>query len=77
MIYYGIEPFGVEMALLGSAITSSVVANVNRNPKKNPTPYKPKDFMPTFKKKKPQTTEEMLGVAKLWTMVSGGEDNRE
>jgi hypothetical protein len=39
-----LEPFGFKAELYGNAVTSSVIANVNR--KKNSTPFKPEDFMP-------------------------------
>ena len=43
---WSIDPWGEERADLRSAITSYVLAEVNRNPKKKSSPFKPKDFMP-------------------------------
>jgi len=34
-----------------AAIIASIIANVNRDPKKKPTPYKPQDFMPSRRNK--------------------------
>jgi len=39
------EPIGPDREDLRMAIVASVVANVNRNPKKRPKPYVPADFM--------------------------------
>jgi len=71
--FAGLEPFGYEMDLLGHAITSSTIANVNRQ--KGKKAYKPEDFMPKFTKKK-QTTEEMIQFAEMFTIGLGGEDKR-
>lgn len=46
MRYYQEEPFGEERADLRSGIVASVIANVNRDDKKKPKPFKPSDFMP-------------------------------
>lgn len=41
------EPFGEDRADLRSGIVASVIANVNRDPKKG-RPYRPDDFMPKY-----------------------------
>lgn len=46
MAFYGLEPFGYESGLQGHAMTSSVIAEVNRNPKKRKKPFTAEDFMP-------------------------------
>ena len=46
MAYASIEPFGEERADLRAGIIASVIANVNRDPKKRATPFTPQDFMP-------------------------------
>jgi len=65
--YYNIEPFGEWRADLRQAITSMVIANVNRG--KNQKAFKPEDFMPFEKpkKRKPQTEEEMMAMLNLLT----------
>jgi hypothetical protein len=45
--YAQIEPFGEERADLRSGIVASVIANVNRDPKKGKA-FNPQDFMPKF-----------------------------
>jgi len=46
MAYYELEPFGYYADFQKHAMVASVIAEVNRNPKKKPTPYEAKDFMP-------------------------------
>ena len=69
--FTGLEPFGVNIDLLGHAITASTVANVYRNPKKTKG-YKPKDFMPMFEKVK-QTEPEMIQRAQMLAAAGLGE----
>jgi len=71
MIFYGMEPFGNEAPYIGHAITASTIANANR--KKGTKPIKPEDMMPKFERPKTQTTDDMIGVAKMVTAaLSGG-----
>jgi hypothetical protein len=44
------DPWGEERADLRNAVTTYVVAEVNRNRKVKATPYKPLDFMPYAQK---------------------------
>ena len=48
LAYAQVEPFPSEKAELGSAMISSVVANVNRDSKRKPEPFTLKDFMLDF-----------------------------
>jgi hypothetical protein len=73
-IYYQLEPFGSQIDLLGNAITSATVANVNR--RKGSRAFKPADFMPEFDKKA-QTVEEQMQFAVMLTAAMGGQDLRE
>ena len=43
------HPFPEDCLMLSAAIQSSVIANSNRNPRKQPRPYSASDFMPRFK----------------------------
>ena len=43
--FAALEPFGEEVASWRSGVIASVLANVNRDPKKRPQPYQPSDFM--------------------------------
>ena len=74
MIFYGLEPFGTEVDLLGHAINAATTANVNR--KKGKKAYTAEDFMPEFGKKKDQSVDEMINLAAVFTVASGGEDKR-
>lgn len=47
MYYAEVEPFGEERGDLQAGIVASVIANVNRDPKKG-KPFSPGDFMPRF-----------------------------
>ena len=46
--YANLEPFGEERSDLRSGIVASVIANSNRDPKRQSRPFKPSDFMPQF-----------------------------
>jgi hypothetical protein len=46
-----IDPWGEERADLRNAITSYVIAEANRNPKKRAAAFSPRDFMPYAKHK--------------------------
>jgi|SRR5688500_10845477 len=48
MAYYRLEPFGELRSDLRNGITASVIANVNRDKKRKPKPFKAEDFMPDF-----------------------------
>lgn len=52
--FYQIEPFGPEADSWRSAMLASILANVNRDPKKKREPYTIDDFMPGV----PMTIEE-------------------
>lgn len=67
--FYRLEPWGTEIDDLRAGIVSSVVANVNRDPKKQRRPFKPQDFMPKWggaTEKREQSPEEMLRVLQQW-----------
>ena len=44
--YAHVSPWGEQRADLRSAIVASVIANVNRDSRRRPAPFKPADFMP-------------------------------
>jgi hypothetical protein len=74
MAFFSIEPFGMEVDMLGHAITASTIANVNR--RKGRKPYDVEDFMPKFEKQN-QTPEQMIQLAEMFTGSMGGLDLRE
>lgn len=81
MAYAQIEPFGDERADMRMAILASLIANVNRDPKKKSTPYEVSDFMPKFEASEPISKEEALAAidAAMTSLVlaTGGKDFRE
>jgi len=74
MAFSNLEPFGTDAENIGHAITASTIANVNRG--KNQKAYKVEDFMP-HRRKKNQTTDEMLQIAAMTTAANSGVDLRE
>ena len=62
MAFYTIEPFGTGVPYLGEAIIAKTMADIHAR-KKGQRAYKTEDFMPKFKKEKPQTTDAMIGLA--------------
>jgi len=50
-----------------------ILANINRDPKKKPTPYKVQDFMPKYKSVKKQTPEQQFELVKVLNAAFGGE----
>jgi len=62
MAFDSIEPFGDIRADYRQAITSAIIANVNRP--KGKAPYKLKDFLPVRPPAEPQTLEEMKLILK-------------
>lgn len=73
MAFYEIEPFGTEKDFLGHAITSSVIANVNR--KKGSKAVTPQEFMPKFERES-DSIEGAIGFVSSLTAMLGGEDKR-
>lgn len=80
MAYYRLEPFGELRHDLQSAIIASVIANVNRNPKKHAKPFKVDEFMPDFgtpEEEEPMTPEQALEhVKRLHQMFGALEGSR-
>ncbi len=75
---YGMEPFGDARADLRSGIVASVIANVNRDPKKRRRPYKPEDFVPRFESERRQTSwREQLQFVEMLNTALGGRDLRK
>jgi hypothetical protein len=63
--YAQLEPFGEERADWRMGILASVIANANRDDKKHPNPFEPKDFMPDFaaEPEKPMTDKQLATIA--------------
>ena len=67
LMYWTVSPWGMERHDLGHAMTSSIVANVNR--KKGRRAFVPNDFMPYVKRakierEKPRTQLDVLKKAR-------------
>jgi len=56
-----------------TALICAVLANINRDPKRNPTPFTVDDFMPT-KQEKEQTPEQMADMARMINTLYGGKE---
>ena len=75
MAFGQLEPFGAEIEFIGHAITATTIANVNRE--KGKKAYDVSDFMPEFGTKEPQSVEEAIQFAVMYTAAMGGKDLRE
>lgn len=72
MAYAGLEPFGEVRADLRSGIVASVIANVNRDPKRRPRAFEPGDFMPKFEDEKPtKTARQIYQEFRDWAILAG------
>ena len=61
-----IDPWGEERADARNAITSYVVAETNRDPKRRSQPFSPRDFMPMGSKKAENVSSKIRkSMAKL------------
>jgi hypothetical protein len=58
--YHRQNPFGEARADLRTGILASLIANVNRDPKRKPQPYKAEDFIPKFGYKSPHGKREPM-----------------
>lgn len=74
MYFESIEPFGKETQYYGPAMTTAMLANINR--KKGTKPIKADEFVPKFEPPAPQPTSQMLSFAQNLTTALGGKDLR-
>lgn len=61
MEFCQIEPFGAPYEDLRAGVVASVVANVNRDPKKRPEPFGPLDLLP-WARPKIETESEVIDL---------------
>jgi hypothetical protein len=73
MAFAQLEPFHTETQYLGPAITTAMIANVNR--KKGSKASKVEDFIPDFSRPK-QSTEAMINIARMYTALNQSEDEK-
>jgi len=68
-----LEEAKLERSDYQAALICCVLANINRDKKKKPTPYKVDDFMPkVVEEKKKQTPEEQFTIVKMLNAAFGG-----
>lgn len=67
MAFFQLEPWGTEVEDIRSAIIATVIANANRDPKKQRA-FKIEDFMPKWGRSggETQTVEEQMRVLENW-----------
>lgn len=61
--FSSIEGFGEKRADLRMGILASLIANVHRDAKRKPTPFRPKDFIPRTKEDEARDAAQDLRVA--------------
>jgi hypothetical protein len=70
MAYFNMEPWGTEVEDWRAGMVASVIANVNRDPKKRNKPYEAEDFIPKRAREiEQQSPEEMAHAMGLWGRV--------
>lgn len=76
MAYSQVEPWGEDRADLRSGIVAATVANAHRDKKKKHSPYKARDFIPQFGRRRGKSTEDMLRYVEHLNLAFGGRDLR-
>lgn len=71
MALYRLEPWGEERGDMRAALIASIIANVNRDPKKRPQPYELKDFMLKFEPDPPPDPENVWAKIEAWARSLG------
>lgn len=68
MAFFSLEPWGTDADDWRFGMLASVVANVNRDPKRRRKPYAPQDFMPRRNQtaQQEQTWEEQARILEMW-----------
>lgn len=74
-IFFGLEPWGTEVEDWRAGMVAAIIANVNRDEKKQKKPFEPKDFMPKREQEpeKEQTPEEQKRILEMWSAVIGAQ----
>ena len=71
MAFFSLEPWGTEVEDWRAALVASVIANVNRDPKKGKV-FQPTDFMPRYER--PSVEEQSWEQqARLLALAFGGD----
>lgn len=78
-VYYSLNPFGERRKDLRAGTLAALTANVNRDPKKCPRPFKPEDFFVSLQDskkkragaKKPMMAEDWQAARKMFVVNYG------
>ncbi len=77
MAFYAVEPWGCQVDDQRTGLVASVIANVNRDPKRRATPYQVNDFMPKRGEQREQKNwQDLLKTVELINAALGGDDKR-
>jgi hypothetical protein len=57
--FYDLEPWGSDAEFYRVGIVAAMIGNVNRDPKKRPKPFTPRDFVPGWDKKEQPAADGM------------------
>lgn len=79
MAFFSLEPWGCEVEDWRFGMLASVIANVNRDKKKQRKPFEPQDFMPQRNtkvetQKEEQTWEEQARIIEMWARMFQARD---
>ncbi len=68
MAFFQMEPWGCEVDDWRFGMLASVIANVNRDPKRQRKPFRPQDFVPKrdAEPAEEQTWEEQARILEMW-----------
>jgi hypothetical protein len=67
--FFGLEPWGTEVEDWRAGMVASIIANTNRDPKKQKKPFQPRDFMPRREPARAQDAGEIEDTLSMWTGV--------
>lgn len=79
-VYFALEPFGEKRDDFRIGTLAALTANVNRDPKKRPQPFKPEDFFGSLQDgskkrtgaRKPMMAEDWQSARKMFVVNYGG-----
>lgn len=75
MAYYSQEPFGEVRGDLQSAIVAAMIANVNRDPKRQRQAFEVEEFMPKFWNEfQHKGADEIYSAFKTWALLHKTKD---
>ncbi len=54
-----------------AGVVASLLANIYRDPRRKPEPFRPEDFMPKFEEPKAQEPEDIYKIFRSWAILAG------